>query len=778
MAGDLKAVAYSYWQQGFTVVPIVFVKENGGVKKQPLVEWKKWESQNQTIEEFEALPWDRAEGFAVLCGKPNKEGLSLGVIDFDVKKTTAEAQALGRKALKHLRVTAIEQTPTKGEHHVFYSRRVVQSCSSYHDVAALELLGQGKLCVMAPSKGYTKLNDNLPTVVDDLNAEFRAVLRKAGVLKSEKAERKPKTELNVRPCFKKLLEKPTLSHDERVALVNELQFQGYSLEQVKEIFHENRAWETNYSPEKTDYQIASVYGKYGWFTKKELQARGICFEDCPLHVFEDCRFPSVPEEFDKPLTVDDVIQILGSTVKHDDYNKAITFLAMLLTYTEEDQINLGFLAESSAGKSYIPLELSQYFPKEDVIKLGYASPTAFFHEFGEIVTDPVTKRKIIHVDLKRKILIFLDQPHDQLLQRLRSLLSHDEKDIMFKITDKREKAGLRTKTVIIHGFPTVIFCTAKFGLQEQEKTRLLLLSPEVSQEKLRESIALKIERESDREAFLQKMLEDPQRRLLAARVWSLKKAGIKHVKIPEEFRKLIYDKFLEEHKFLVARHQRDITRLLAIIKGHALLNFIHRRREGDSIIVGLEDVEEGFRLYRAVSEANELGLSPELFNIYQSMKPHFAQKKEVDVDIGKSTKTVTLEGITIREFQGLYASKFHKAIGYEESRRILKTLASVGLVTETPDPTDRRMTRYTLLQPEVSQSEKAPSQIYSSQVGGNPPSGSFEVGEARGKAGGIPLAGREYICEVCGGKATIRVYRNGVEHWFCGKCASQWEGPL
>ena len=419
------------------------------------------------------------------------------------------------------------------------------------------------------------------------------------------------------------------------------------------------------------------------------------------------------KELDRPLTVKDVIRILGSTVKHDDDNKAICFLSMLLTYTEEDQINVGFLAESSSGKSYIPLELSWYFPKEDVVKLGYASPTAFFHEFGEVVTDPITKRKIIHIDLKRKILIFLDQPHEQLLQRLRSLLSHDEKDIMFKITDKREKSGLRTKTVIVHGFPTVIFCTAKFGLPDQEKTRLLLLSPEISQEKLRESIFLRIERESDREGFLKQMLEDPDRRLLAMRVWSLKRANIKYVKIPEGLRKQIYDRFLKEHNYLIARHQRDISRLLAIIKGHALLNFMHRQKETNgentSIFVNEEDVEEGFRLYQAVSEANELGLSPELFNVYKVMKPYFGQRKEFEVDFGKSTKIVTVEGITIRDFQSIYANAFHKAIGYEESRRILKTLASVGLITEEPDPIDKRKTRYTLLEGGVLSNAIPPS---------------------------------------------------------------------
>jgi len=404
-------------------------------------------------------------------------------------------------------------------------------------------------------------------------------------------------------------------------------------------------------------------------------------------------------ELMKPLTVDDVIEILGSTVKHDDENKAITFLTELLTFTEEDQINLGFLAESSTGKSYIPLELSWYFPKEDVIKLGYASPTAFFHEYGIPLPDPNDKRdvedakkhKIIHVDLRQKILIFLDQPHDQLLQRLRSLLSHDEKEIVLKITDKGEKYGLKTKTVVIEGYPTVIFCTAKFSMADQEKTRLLLLSPEINQEKLREAIALKIERESDREGFYKRMMEDPKRKFLATRVWSIKTAHVKYVKIPEELRQQIYGQFLEEHKFLIARHQRDISRLLAIIKGHALLNYMHRERNADSIVVNWEDVEAGFKLYHGVSEANELGLSPELFNVYQKLKP-----------------CINENGVSLIEFQSAYYKEFHKPLGYDSARKTLKTLTSVGLLTEKPDPTDRRVPRYFVFEPGVTAENASP----------------------------------------------------------------------
>ncbi len=423
----------------------------------------------------------------------------------------------------------------------------------------------------------------------------------------------------------------------------------------------------------------------------------------------------------EPLNIEDLINILGSTVKHDDQNKAITFLTMLLTYTEEDQINLGYLAESSTGKSYIPLELAWYFPIEDVLKLGYASPTSFFYDYGVLMLKegiPVnwemrpTKSKVKEdlefekdepskeeveiaykrevrrwkellkgsyylVDWHQKIVIFLDMPHDLLLQRLRPLLSHDSKEIPIKVTDKRERHGLRTKNIVVRGYPTVIFCSAKSNLAEQEKTRLLLLSPEISQEKLRETIALKIEKESDREAFNKWMESHPDRVALKKRVQLVKSARIKYVKIPEELRSQIYTQFLEDHKYLIPRHQRDITRLLALIKAHALLNFMHRKREGETIIVEDEDVMAGFQLYKGVAEANELGLSPELYEIYQKIKPYIGS-----------------EGITRLDFQKAYFREFHKPVGYDYAGLILKTLVGAGLLYEEPDPNDKRKTRY------------------------------------------------------------------------------------
>jgi hypothetical protein len=412
-------------------------------------------------------------------------------------------------------------------------------------------------------------------------------------------------------------------------------------------------------------------------------------------------------EIDKHLTIEELIDILGSTIKHDDQNKAITFLGNLLTYTEEDQINIGFLAESSTGKSYIPLELSWYFPKDDVRKLGYASRQSFFHEEGEWVVDPTDKRdipddkkrKIKRIDCHQKIIIFMDQPHDLLLQTLRPLLSHDDKEIPFQITDKSDKYGLRTKKGVLIGFPTVLFCSAKFTMQDQEKTRLLLLSPEITQEKIREAIALKIEKESDREAYGKSMEANQDRKNLATRVWAIKREQLKGVRIPEDIREKIFEKFMEDHPFLSGRNMRDISRLLGIIKGYAILNFKQHQKINDYLIATEEDIQEGFRLYYAVSVPNELGLSPELWDIFQKAKTFIESKVELKtkaIDDEEIEYKINI-GICRKDLQQWYYKTYHKVLGRDRATDMLKIWETVGLIVEQPNPEgDKRITNYVL----------------------------------------------------------------------------------
>ena len=137
---------------------------------------------------------------------------------------------------------------------------------------------------------------------------------------------------------------------------------------------------------------------------------------------------------------------------------------------------------------------------------------------------------------------------------------------------------------------------------------------------------------------------------------------------------------------MIPRHQRDISRLLALVKAHALLNFNHRERRGDDIVAEDEDVDAGFKLYKEISEANELGLSPELYDIYMKFKLY----------IERYSSKIDFLGITVADYQSFYQENYYRKVNYDTARETLRTLANMGLLTEDFDPNDRRTRRYLL----------------------------------------------------------------------------------
>jgi hypothetical protein len=402
----------------------------------------------------------------------------------------------------------------------------------------------------------------------------------------------------------------------------------------------------------------------------------------------------------RPLTGSELVQTLGLTIKHDEENKLIGFLCLLSAYTSNSQFNISFNAPSATGKSYIPLEIAGLFPARDVISIGYCSPTAFFHDVGQL--DANTKTYI--ADLSRKILIFLDQPHTLLLQHLRPMLSHDKKEISLKITDKTQKFGLKTKNILLKGFPSVIFCTAGLRVDEQENTRFLLLSPETNQEKIRAAVYEKLKRETDPDGYRQWLEGNPQRQELKRRIIAIKRENIEQILIgtPEK----VKERFLQDNRVLKPRHSRDIGRLISLIKCFALLNCWFRERQGANIITCDDDVEQGFALWDSVAESQEIGLPPYLYQLYQEIILAAFSEKNAGRNLDIESQTGKL-GLTRQEIMQKHRAVYGRHLSDEQLRReILPMLVSAGLIIQESDPLDkRRILTYPTTQPPISSGE-------------------------------------------------------------------------
>ncbi len=393
-----------------------------------------------------------------------------------------------------------------------------------------------------------------------------------------------------------------------------------------------------------------------------------------LHVTVDELAAAYWGAVQRPVGFDEVSEALGSTIRRDISTKLILLSGCLLTFTDEDQVNILMAGESSGGKTYNALEVVAYFrdlSQDAVLRIASASPTAFFHDQGKWDKEA----GVLRVDLRQKILVFLDQPHYSLLERLRPLMSHDQRELLYKITDKSTKGRMRTKNVILEGYPTVILCAAKLSLDEQEKTRVFILSPEVSVEKLQESLQLAVKRVSDRQTFREWVDSHPLRKWLRDRIEAIQAANVRQVVIEQQ--EQVYERFVSSHKRLAPRHQRDLPRILSLIKAHALLNLWWRERRGSqSIVARQEDVDAGFELYGRIAKPNELGLSPSVYEVYEAViKPLLDGEGAVDR----------------RRILSRYFEYYGRHLADETLRReIVPGLVDCGLVLEQPDPSDRR----------------------------------------------------------------------------------------
>jgi len=397
------------------------------------------------------------------------------------------------------------------------------------------------------------------------------------------------------------------------------------------------------------------------------QARGLedIKEEKRVRLWEESR-----EKF-PPITLDDVKEVLDLTIKKDDTNKLIVFLGMLSAYTEEAQLNITLNAPSSTGKTYIPMEISELFPKEDVIKKDYCSPTAFFHEKGEYDKE----KDVTLVDLERKIVIFRDQPNPALLIKLRPLLSHDDKYMIISITDKTKNSRNRTKNIVLKGYCAFVFCSAGIKMDEQECTRFILLSPDIDTEKIRLAIKEKIKKEKDQEAYCRDLKNNSERLTLIERIKVIKDLGVGNFRISNADE--VEKRFFAVNSNLIARHQRDIGRLFELIKAVALLNAWHRERVGAEIVTTNEDFESAWKLWIEISRCQDLNLSPYAYEILEEViVPEYELKGA---------------GLTRQEIIKKYkAVKGQNITDTYLKNQVLKALDASGLIYYEKDDNDKR----------------------------------------------------------------------------------------
>ncbi len=384
------------------------------------------------------------------------------------------------------------------------------------------------------------------------------------------------------------------------------------------------------------------------------------------------------------MTLEEVADVLSLNIVYDWNNKLITFLCMLSAYTDSSQLNVSFSAPSSSGKTYMTTEIAKLFPAEDKIERSGASPTSFFYSEGKI--DKERGAKI--VSLERKILIFYEQPNPELQKRLRPVLSHDARELHFSNTNKI-KGTNRAEQTIIRGFPATVFCSAGLQLDEQEATRAILLSPEVTESKLKQGVHLQFKRGANEVEFDAWLESQPKRIALKERIIAIRdeKVGDIIIEDPEKVEERFYQNFTK----LQPRHMRDSGHLLKLIKAIALLNVWQRRQPNGTIVANEYDIDQAFGLWNSVIESQNLNVPPVVLDFYKFyILPAYLEKR-ADPAYAENMDAGFI-GLSNQELGAFYLREEQKTLNDEHLRKqILPQLVASGMIAiEKPTWDDGR----------------------------------------------------------------------------------------
>jgi hypothetical protein len=419
-------------------------------------------------------------------------------------------------------------------------------------------------------------------------------------------------------------------------------------------------------------------------------------------LFEEKRGDAMDKALTEEISYDFLVSILDKTIKFDVSTKMILFLTMLGVFTEDEQSNVFVTGSSSIGKTWSIQQIAWFFKASRLFEYSNASPKSFFYandaqqcikegdEFTPIdfskkpkegssqeefqIWYEIMRKSVYYRDLESTIHIFYDQKNTLIQEELRSLLSRDQPSRIYWFPSvNRSKSGrIQNYDVYIRGNITSIFATAFENMNEQEKTRNFLLSPEWTPAKEKAVKDLSDKFDSDPN-FKKTLEEDFDRLFLRSRILLVQTEGISKVYIPIE----LVDKIRKWFDTKELRHQpktsRDYPRAKQIAKYWALLNFKNRRQEtiNDKKIIWCDetDIDTAIKIYSNIFRCAELGMSPEVYDMWE---------KVVIPNLNDN-------GLTIAKTHEYYAVQYGYGISDDRLRGIMKGYAKLGLCMETKD---------------------------------------------------------------------------------------------
>jgi len=374
---------------------------------------------------------------------------------------------------------------------------------------------------------------------------------------------------------------------------------------------------------------------------------------------EDTELIKKAEELLKdPSILDKFLEHSGKWVVMDEPARKIELLTCV-SVLGEYPLNLALQQVWSAGKTKTITTVARYFEDEDVWYCGAISPKALIHERGAYDED----KGCFVIDLRNKIIIFLDEPEYHTLTMLKPLLSHDKYEIMYRYVSKDT---MKTIVSILRGFPACVFCAVKSKYTEEFTSRWFTASPQITTEKIRKVIELK----GDMAQHPEKYAEDEQFKTFKKAFAILKQGAPYKVVIP-------YGTVLSQHfRAKKPTDMRFYELFLALIKGSCILHAYQREKdEQNRLIATMDDYENAKDIFTVIEKPTLFGVGQNVLDFYENV---LAGMDELSY--------VTYEDL-MRKYYQVYGEPISRDHMREE---YLKPLEKAGLIDIADDPQDKR----------------------------------------------------------------------------------------
>ncbi|MER5175169.1 MAG: hypothetical protein ABJB76_05850 [Candidatus Nitrosocosmicus sp.] len=396
------------------------------------------------------------------------------------------------------------------------------------------------------------------------------------------------------------------------------------------------------------------------------------------------------------------------------------------------------------NRAAIPtIEALQYFPREDVWNIGSMSPKVIIRQNGILVdgnNDPVEEKikelknmirkeknedkkekkndelietlqnaKIL-IDLRTKIFLFLEPPHQETWNILKPILSHDLYEIEHPYVYNVEGHGFKVKKIVTRGWPACIFCSAKnesnWPTWPEIQSRFLITSPNMVKQKYEESNMLIAQRKGFPKSIQQQIIiSDGDKEIAKTCVLYLKE------KIKNSAILLSSSSTLEQYHFesvsvwvpyaelLAAALPSDkgtdvrVTKrifsfldLLPVIKSESRFKLLY----GSELLIAasIEDLAEVLYLTQDLN-----GIPPYKMQFFKNVFiPLFKSKNKPDEKEDKKEEQIAL---TSKELSEYYKSQQGKTMTESNIRKTyLAELLQNGLVDEANSVIDGRYKIY------------------------------------------------------------------------------------